>query len=95
VESRDPQLAREALPLVDALIPASNSARDEVLRARVLAVSGDAEGALVTLAQTGLNARMRSTGNRTVAREARRLRMRLGDESDAAVIEAAIRSALP
>jgi len=95
VESRDPERAREALPLVDALIPASNSARDEVLRARVLATAGEAEAALVTLAQTGLNARMRSAGNRTVAREARRLRMRLGDDAEPAAIEAAIRAWLP
>jgi len=95
VASGDRALARDALPLVDTLIPATSSARDEVLRARALAAAGDAEAARVALAQTGLAARMRSAGNRTVAREAKRLALRLDDERDPAAIEAAIRTWLP
>jgi hypothetical protein len=93
--SGDASLAREALPLTDALIPASSSARDEVLRARVLAVAGDAEAAIVTLAQTGMNSRQRSTGNRTIAREARRVALSLVGETNPAVVEETIRRRLP
>jgi spermidine synthase len=93
--TRDPQRAREALELTDALIPASSSARDEVLRALANATAGDPEAALVTLAETGTNARRRSTGNRTVAREARQLALSLAGEKDAQAIEAAIRRRFP
>ena len=95
VASGDPEQAREALPMLDFLIPTSSSARDEVLRARALAVAGDADAARVTLAQTGLSARMRSAGNRTIARQARHLALRLEGETDPAAIDAAIRAWLP
>lgn len=95
IASGDAALAQAALPLTDALIPTSSSARDEVLRARVLAAGGDAEAAIVTLAQTGMNSRRRAIGNRTIAREARRLAVQLLGETDPAAVEQAIRRRLP
>ena len=95
VASGDPQLAAEALPLVDALIPTSVSARDEVLRARVLAATGDATSAVVTLAQSGLTLRGRSEREREVATEARRLVRALPDDPTAEQVQEAIQRRFP
>jgi spermidine synthase len=93
--SGDAQLAAEAQPLVDALIPISVSARDEVLRARVLAAAGDSDSAVITLAQSGLTLRGRSEREREVAQEARRLVRALPDHPTATQVLDAIQRRFP
>jgi spermidine synthase len=93
--SGDVARAREAVPLVDTLISASSTARDEILRARLLAAAGDAEGAVITLSQAGIGTRSRTPADRSVARKARRLVRSLPDDPSADAVADAIRRHFP